>query len=96
MTGGKRPDGKGFERGFWIEPTVFADVTEDMRIAMEEIFGPVLSVFKWSDEDEVIRIANSVEYGRSDAVWSKDRRTALRTAQRVATGYIWCDGVWPP
>ncbi len=93
MTGGKRPDGKGFERGFWIEPTVFADVTGDMRIATEEIFGPVLSVFKWSDEDEVIEIANSVEYGLSGAVWSKDLSTALRTAQRIKSGYIWVNGV---
>lgn len=93
MTGGKRPKGKEFERGFWIEPTVFADVTRDMRIANEEIFGPVLSVFKWSDEDEVIEIANSVEYGLSGAVWSKDLSTALRTAQRIKSGYIWVNGV---
>lgn len=93
MTGGKRPEGKEFERGFWIEPTVFADVTRDMRIANEEIFGPVLSVFKWSDEDEVIEIANSVEYGLSGAVWSKDLSTALRTAQRIKSGYIWVNGV---
>lgn len=93
MTGGKRPEGKEFERGFWIEPTVFADVTGDMRIATEEIFGPVLSVFKWQDEDEVIEIANSVEYGLSGAVWSKDLSTALRTAQRIKSGYIWVNGV---
>ena len=65
----------------------------DMRIANEEIFGPVLSAFKWKDEDEVIEIANSVEYGLSGAVWSKDLSTALRTAKRIKSGYIWVNGV---
>ena len=60
LTGGRRPAGKPFERGFWYEPTVFADVTQAMRIAREEIFGPVLSILRWSDVDEVIAMANDV------------------------------------
>ena len=91
--GGKRPEGKGFEKGYWIEPTVFADMTPDMRLANEEVFGPVMSVFKWDDLDEVIAIANSVEYGLTGAVWSRDISTAISTARRIASGYIWINGV---
>jgi acyl-CoA reductase-like NAD-dependent aldehyde dehydrogenase len=93
MTGGKKPTGKQFERGFWVEPTVFADVKRDMRIAREEIFGPVLSVFKWKHIDEAVEIANSVEYGLTGAIWTKDLNSALTTARRIQSGYIWINGV---
>lgn len=91
MTGGKKA--AGFDRGFWVEPTVFADVTRDMRIAKEEIFGPVLSVFKWKNIEDAIEIANSVEYGLTAAIWTKDLNTALTTARKVQSGYIWINGV---
>jgi betaine-aldehyde dehydrogenase len=93
MTGGKKPTGKQFERGFWVEPTVFADVTPKMRIAREEIFGPVLSVFKWKNIEEAIEIANSTEYGLTAAIWTKDLNSALTTARKVQSGYIWINGV---
>ena len=93
VAGGKRPEGKEFEKGYWIEPTVFADMTPDMRLANEEVFGPILSVFRWNDLDEVIKIANSVEYGLTGAVWSRDISTAISTARRIASGYIWVNGV---
>jgi acyl-CoA reductase-like NAD-dependent aldehyde dehydrogenase len=92
MTGGQRPSGKPFEKGFWIEPTVFADVQPTMRIAREEIFGPVLSVFKWSNLDQCLEIANSVEYGLTGAVWTNELNTALKTALRVKSGYVWING----
>jgi aldehyde dehydrogenase (NAD+)/betaine-aldehyde dehydrogenase len=92
MTGGKRPSGALFEKGFWVEPTVFADVKPGMRIADEEIFGPVLSVFKWKHVDEVIEMANSVEYGLTGAVWTNDVNTAIKTARRVQSGHIWING----
>jgi acyl-CoA reductase-like NAD-dependent aldehyde dehydrogenase len=92
MTGGKRPEGKQFEKGFWMEPTVFADVKPNMRIAREEIFGPVLSVFKWSNLDECIEAANNVEYGLTGAVWTNNLQTALKTALRVKSGYVWING----
>jgi acyl-CoA reductase-like NAD-dependent aldehyde dehydrogenase len=92
MTGGKRPEGKGFEKGYWIQPTVFADVKADMRIAREEVFGPLLSVFKWRDIEEVVQIANSVEYGLTGAIWTNDVTTALKTARRIQSGYIWING----
>jgi betaine-aldehyde dehydrogenase len=93
LTGGRRPTGAGFERGFWYEPTVFADVTQSMRVAREEIFGPVLSILRWSDVDEAVSMANDVELGLTGAIWTRDISTALRTARRLETGYIWINGV---
>ncbi len=92
VTGGKRPAGKQFDKGYWVEPTVFADVEPGMRIAKEEIFGPVLSVFKWRHVDEVVEMANSVEYGLTGAIWTKDLNAALSTARRIQSGYIWING----
>src|SRR5262249_25437398 len=68
LFGGTRPQGAGFERGYWLQPTAFCDVTPEMRIFREEIFGPVLSVIRWSGVDEVIDMANSVEYGLTGAI----------------------------
>ena len=93
VAGGKRPSGAGFEKGFWFQPTVFADVRQDMRIAREEIFGPVLSILRWSDLDQAIDMANSVEYGLTAGVWTQDMTKALRTAQRLKSGYIWINGM---
>ncbi|WP_281040984.1 MULTISPECIES: aldehyde dehydrogenase family protein [unclassified Mesorhizobium] len=93
VTGGKRPSGAGFGKGFWFEPTVFADVRQDMRIAREEIFGPVLSILRWSNEDDVIEAANRLDVGLTGAIWSNDISTALRAARRLESGYIWINGV---
>jgi acyl-CoA reductase-like NAD-dependent aldehyde dehydrogenase len=93
MTGGKRPEGELFKKGYWIEPTVFAEVKRGMRIAQEEIFGPVLSVFKWKDVDEVIEVANSTEFGLTAAIWTRDINTAMTTARKVQSGHIWINGV---
>jgi acyl-CoA reductase-like NAD-dependent aldehyde dehydrogenase len=93
VAGGRRPPGAAFIRGYWVEPTVFADVTMDMRIAREEIFGPVLSILRWKEIDEVVAQANALEYGLTAAVWSNDVNTALRVARRVQSGYVWINGV---
>jgi betaine-aldehyde dehydrogenase len=93
MHGGKRPPGKQFERGYWIEPTVFGDVHPQMKIAREEIFGPVISVFSWRDEDAIIELANSLEYGLTAAVWTKDIKRAINAARRVQSGCVWINGV---
>jgi aldehyde dehydrogenase (NAD+)/betaine-aldehyde dehydrogenase len=92
MAGGKRPGGNDFARGYWLEPTVFADVNPDMRIAKEEIFGPVLSVFRWKDEKEALQLANSTEYGLTASIFTNDLKTAFRTAKAVKSGYIWING----
>jgi betaine-aldehyde dehydrogenase len=93
LTGGRRPAGAQFESGFWHEPTVFADVTQDMKIAREEIFGPILSILRWSEVDEVVATANSLDLGLTGAVWTRDISLALRTARRLQTGYVWINGV---
>jgi acyl-CoA reductase-like NAD-dependent aldehyde dehydrogenase len=93
MTGGRRPSGEMFRKGFWIEPTVFADMKPDMRLAREEVFGPVLSVFRWTDIDDTLDIANSLEFGLSGSVWTRDISAAIRTARRIQSGYIWVNGV---
>ncbi|HWG05838.1 MAG TPA: aldehyde dehydrogenase family protein [Beijerinckiaceae bacterium] len=92
MTGGKRPDGADFKRGYWLEPTVFANVDPSMRIAREEIFGPVLSVFRWSDEADAIKLANATEYGLTASIFTNDLSKALQTARAVKSGYVWING----
>jgi acyl-CoA reductase-like NAD-dependent aldehyde dehydrogenase len=79
------PDGKGF----FFEPTIFTDVENSMRIAQEEIFGPVLSVIKVSSDEEAISVANDTIYGLAAAVWTEDYDRALMTARRLKAGTIW-------
>jgi aldehyde dehydrogenase (NAD+)/betaine-aldehyde dehydrogenase len=93
MTGGSRPVGKGFERGYWVEPTVFADAKPSMRIAHEEIFGPVLTVMRWNNVEEALDIAGSVEYGLTAAIWTRDIAAAMQTARRVRAGFVWINTV---
>ena len=86
--GGKR----SFNKGYFVEPTVFADVTMKMRIAKEEIFGPVVSVFRWSDFDAVIKEANSTEFGLTANIWTNDLTLANKTAKAVQSGLVWING----
>jgi betaine-aldehyde dehydrogenase len=92
VAGGSRPAGNRFERGFWIRPTVFADVDPGMKIAREEIFGPVLSILRWSDVDQVIEMANGVEYGLTASIWTSDISQAITAAKRVQSGFVWVNG----
>jgi betaine-aldehyde dehydrogenase len=89
MCGGGRPSDPNLKNGLFVEPTVFADVTQEMRIAQEEIFGPVISVMRWSDEDRMIEEVNSVQYGLSGAVWTNDLAAAHRIATRMEVGLMW-------
>jgi betaine-aldehyde dehydrogenase len=93
LAGGGIPKGDAFKRGFWIEPTVFAGVDMSMRIAKEEIFGPVMSILRFRTEAEAIAMANDVELGLTAAVWTRDIDRALRVAQAVQAGYVWVNGV---
>ncbi|WP_109526629.1 MULTISPECIES: aldehyde dehydrogenase family protein [Nocardia] len=81
-----------FDKGFWVQPTAFADVSNDARIAREEIFGPVLSLIGYDDEQDAIRIANDSPYGLSGSVFSADIERAARVARRVRTGTIGVNG----
>jgi betaine-aldehyde dehydrogenase len=92
LVGGGRPPGKRFERGYFIAPTVFVDVKPDMRIAQEEIFGPVMSVLTWSDEEEVIAAANDVDYGLTANLYTNDLATAMRVIPRLEAGFVWVNG----
>ena len=84
------------ERGFYVNPTVFDHVNPGSRIAQEEIFGPVLSVVEFDDEQEAVRIANQTSYGLASALWTKDLSRAHRVAAQLDSGFVWinCNNYW--
>lgn len=79
----------GLEKGFYLEPTIFVDVENNARIAQEEIFGPVLSIIKFSGQDEAIKIANDTRFGLAAMVWTKDLNRANQVAQQLRCGTVW-------
>lgn len=89
VCGGERVVSEGREKGYFVAPTIFADVQNDMRIAKEEIFGPVLCVLKFKDEEEAVRIANHSEYGLGAGVWTKDLSRAFRVGRALEAGTVW-------
>ena len=91
--GGGRP--AGLDTGFYFEPTILTDVTPDATIAQEEVFGPVLAVLRYRDDDDAVRIANNSQYGLSGAVWGTDVDRAVAVARRVRTGQIAVNGFGP-
>jgi betaine-aldehyde dehydrogenase len=93
VCGGARPTDPKLASGFFVEPTAFADVTPAMRIAREEIFGPVLSVLSWSDEARMLDEVNAVDYGLTCSIWTNDLSTAHRVAAIVQVGYVWINEV---
>jgi geranial dehydrogenase len=93
VAGGGRP--KEQKRGWFVQPTVFADVINSAVIAREEIFGPVLSIIRYADENEAVKIANDSDYGLGGTVWSADSEHAARVARRIATGTIGVNGYLP-
>tara|TARA_B100000686_G_scaffold331644_1_gene395433 strand:+ start:15 stop:1361 length:1347 start_codon:yes stop_codon:yes gene_type:complete len=89
VCGGERATEGPLADGFFVKPTVFTDVTNDMTIAQEEIFGPVLCVMKYQDEDEAVRIANDSVFGLGGGVWSEDIERARQVAGKMRTGTVW-------
>ena len=94
VTGGVRP--AHLPRGWYVPPTILADVHNDMRVAHEEIFGPVLSFIPFDDEDEAVAIANDSRYGLSGGVWAGDDARAVALARRMRTGSVAVNGCYPP
>ena len=91
VTGGAEPP-EGLERGYFVRPTVFSEVTPEMTIGQEEIFGPVLVIQPYEGEDDAVGIANSTPYGLSGGVWSGDTDRAIRVAKRIRTGQVEING----
>jgi acyl-CoA reductase-like NAD-dependent aldehyde dehydrogenase len=89
LCGGERLRKGEYAKGFWIQPTVFKDVTPDMEIFREEIFGPVPAVVRFSTIDEAISLANRTRYGLSGSIWTQDIGKALAIAEEVQAGYVW-------
>lgn len=98
ISGGSRITDGGLDKGFFVQPTVFRDANNDMRISQEEIFGPVLSAMPFDTVDEVIGEANRITYGLGGGVWTRDIGKAMKVAQGVRTGQLWvnCYGVLDP
>ena len=93
--GGGRPKGAEFAKGHFVEPTIFDDVTPTMRIAREEIFGPVLSVIPFKDEAEAVRLANDTDYGLAAAVWTTNITKGLRVIRELRAGITWINTYHP-
>jgi phenylacetaldehyde dehydrogenase len=89
VAGGAAAEVAGYEEGFFMEPTVIASVENSMRVAQEEVFGPVLSVISWEDPDELEVLANDVAYGLAAGIWTKDTAKALRLAEKLEAGTVW-------
>jgi aldehyde dehydrogenase (NAD+) len=91
VTGGSRHS----ERGFYVEPTVFADVAHEMRISQEEIFGPVATVIKFNDDEDALRIANGTVYSLAAGVWTADIGRAHDFTRRLKAGTVWVNTYGP-
>ncbi|KAB0619435.1 aldehyde dehydrogenase family protein [Castellaniella defragrans] len=91
--GGTVPADPGLAQGFFIEPTLFTGVQPSMRIAREEIFGPVLSLFRWTDAGAMLAAVNAPDYGLTCSLWTRDLATALEFSSRVQAGYVWINEV---
>lgn len=88
MAAGGAPEGT-HANGYFVRPTLFCDVGPDSEIAREEVFGPVLTVLKWRDEDEMLGIVNGLDLGLTASIWTRDLNTAMRLSHRIQAGYVW-------
>jgi aldehyde dehydrogenase len=89
VAGGSRANIAGYEKGFFVQPTIFDHVKNDMRIAQEEIFGPVTCILDWEDDNEVLQMANASSYGLGGGIWTKDLTRAHNFIRQMQTGTVW-------
>lgn len=89
VLGGHAARGRGLGENRFVAPTIFTDVKNDMRIAQEEVFGPVLSIIRFSDEDEAVRLANDIPYGLAAGIWTRDLSRAMTLPKRIRAGSVW-------
>jgi len=94
VVGGGKLEREGFERGYFVAPTIFDEVRPEMRIAQEEIFGPVLSVLSADDEEQALEIANGTRYGLVASIWTRDVSKAVRLARRIQAGQVSINTLW--
>jgi betaine-aldehyde dehydrogenase len=102
VTGGQKLRGDAYDHGYYMEPTIFDGVDNSSRLGQEEIFGPVVAVTTFKDEEEAIHLANAVDFGLVAGVWSADYRRAMRVARRIRAGTVWIwdnyaqpvEGIW--
>jgi aldehyde dehydrogenase (NAD+) len=87
--GGKPAEGPGIQGGHFIEPTIFTDVSNNMRIAQEEVFGPILSIIGFEDEAEAIALGNQIAYGLAAGVWTRDIGRMVRVSKALHAGTVW-------
>ncbi|MSP95842.1 MAG: aldehyde dehydrogenase family protein [Betaproteobacteria bacterium] len=92
LCGGDRPADAQLQNGYFLRPTVFDNVRQDMRIASEEIFGPVMSILPWNDAEDMLAKVNSLQYGLTAAIVTNHLDLAMETAERVDAGYVWING----
>jgi betaine-aldehyde dehydrogenase len=90
VIGGKQPEHLS---GYFFEPTIFADLKPDMRLAREEVFGPIMGVFKWNDEDELFKVVNDTDYGLTACVYTQNLATAQKAVKKFEVGYVWVNRV---
>jgi betaine-aldehyde dehydrogenase len=95
LCGGRVPDRADLKKGFYVEPTIFADVDNRDRIAQEEIFGPVLAVIRFETEEEAVRLANDTPYGLAGAVWTRDVFRGVRVLKQIRAGILWLNTYHP-
>ena len=89
VAGGRTLSGPGYGAGQFVEPTIFTEVDNAMRIAREEVFGPVLSVIRFRDEDDAVRIANDIRFGLAAGVWTRSLHRAMTMSERLEAGTVW-------